>query len=70
MHQRGHQHRRVCATRQQPPVGAPLQAIAIQQDVRIKLAEGIDEKTLVWRKGMDVWVAIDDLDGMITALDG
>lgn len=34
------------------------------------LAEAIDGKTLVWRKGMDVWLAIDDLDGMSKALDG
>ena len=34
------------------------------------LAESIDGQTLVWRKGMEVWVAIDDLEGMDTALDG
>ncbi|MDG1500430.1 MAG: GYF domain-containing protein [Planctomycetota bacterium] len=34
------------------------------------LSESINGKTLVWRKGMDVWVAIEDLDGMTTALDG
>lgn len=34
------------------------------------LSESIDGQTMVWRKGMDVWVAIDDLDGMTTALDG
>ena len=34
------------------------------------LSESINGKTLVWRKGMDVWVAIEGLDGMTTALDG
>lgn len=34
------------------------------------LAESLDGQTLVWRTGMDVWMAIDDLDGMSKALDG
>ncbi|MFT5081039.1 MAG: hypothetical protein ACI84E_001697 [Planctomycetota bacterium] len=34
------------------------------------LSESINGQTLIWRKGMDVWLAIDDLDGMDTALDG